>query len=329
MNYQRIEKGRPIRLCFLGCGKICKAHAKNIVKSDNDLNLSFASRDSEKAREFTSKFKGHRAFSSYDEAIANDDIDVVMITTPPDSHYELTLKALNAGKHVIVEKPPYFKSSDFDVLGSLADEKKLQLLVAENYFYKPLRIKIKELLESGIIGKAIFININATKKQKSKGDWRDDVKVSGHGALFEGGIHWVNFINNIGLNLQHSEGFVTDASDPLERSIQLSSNSEEGTIVNLFYSWEVDTIFKGLRLSKIFGSQGSITFETNGIFVFTRGKKIKFCMPDLSNITGSHLMLNDFMTALRSGDDAGFHWKMAKKDLEIIEAVYQSIKNKI
>lgn len=325
MKYNPIPNDRPIRWCFIGCGKITRSHAKALYNIDNSMQISFASRTLKKAYEYKDELKGTHAFGSYYEAITSDDVDVIMINTPPNSHFDIAKQAIEAGKHVVIEKPPFFKSEDFDVLGPLANTNNLQLIVAENYYYKPLRKVIKDILDEGIIGDPLFIHINATKKQEASKDWRGDQSITGFGALFEGGIHWINFINNIGLKINDIRGFQPGRKIDLERSMQVVATTNEGPVINLLYSWEVDTIFKGLRISRIYGSEGSITFESNGIFVWARGKKKKFRFPDLLNITGQKLMLMDFLSALRSGNAPEFSWQMAQQDLQLIESVYSSI----
>ncbi|MCB0315743.1 MAG: hypothetical protein KDH84_21225, partial [Calditrichaeota bacterium] len=74
--------------------------------------------------------------------------------------------------------------------------------------------------------------------------------------------------------------------------------------------------------------EGSVTFESNGIFVFVRGKKIRFFWPGLSDIAGYRGMFQDFFRALRSGEAPAFNLDLAKRDVELIEAVYESIKRK-
>lgn len=326
-KYKQIKEGNAIRIAFLGCGDITRRHSKYAKKASKQIELSYASRNIDKSEEYRKMYGGKSAFGAYEDAINATDIDVVMINTPPHLHFELTEKALKAGKHVIVEKPPFFKSSDFDILGELAESKGLHLMVAENYFYKPLRRVIRELLERKIIGDPLFIHINATKKQNSKNDWREDKSLTGYGSLYEGGIHWINFINNLGYNLSNFRGIIPQPSEELERSIQVTASAEQGPVVNLLYSWEASTIFGGLRWSKIHGREGSITFETNGVVVIVRGKKKSIRMPDLKNISGYVLMFEDFFRALRTGDRPQFDWKMAQQDLESIEEVYSSSKH--
>ncbi len=325
--YNKLTADSPITLAFLGCGNIVKSHTKAIRWADKEIQLAFASRDLTKAEQYKKTYRGSQAFGSYDEAILSASVDIIFITTPPKFHYQLAKKALQAGKHVIVEKPPFFKSSDIAELGPFADSQGCQLLIAENYFYKPMRYRIHELLESGVIGQPLFINISATKKQKSKNDWREDQELTGYGALFEGGIHWINFINNIGLTISKVHGFRPIKAGALEKSMQVTAATEEGTIINLLYSWEVDTMFFGLRLSRIYGTEGSITFESNGVSVFTRGKKKKLGFPQLSKITGFKPMFKDFFVSLRAGKQPQFTYQMAQRDLELIEEAYASLDN--
>lgn len=315
-----------IKLCFLGCGKICEKHAMTINKLNQNIEVSFASRSMDKARFFVEKYKGKRSFTSYEEALSDIDINTIIITTPPDSHYSLALTALNNGKHVIIEKPPVHKSEELIHLGKIADENNLQLLVAENYFYRPLRKELLKILKDNLIGQPVFLNINATKTQQNNGDWREDQKTSLFGALFEGGIHWINFINNIGFKITSANGFQPNSSLQMEKSFQATFETEENTIINLFYSWEIKRTINGLSKAKIYGTQGSISFEINGLYIFVKGNKLKLIIPKLSHITGFKPMFTDFFNAIRSGNDAAFTWKMALEDLVLIEKLYQSSK---
>lgn len=327
MNYSKFEKKQNIHLVFLGCGNIVTKHVKTIRSVDKNVTLSFASRTLEKAEAYLKKFKGEKAYGSYEAAIQDQLVDVVFVCTPPNSHYNLAKLGLENGKHVIVEKPPFFKSEHIMELGGLADALNLQLMIAENYFYRPMRREILKLISEEIIGKPLFVNISATKKQKSKNDWRENKSLTGFGALFEGGIHWISFINNIGLDITKVQGFRPVKEGALEKSIQVTASTEQGAIINLFYSWEVDTMFFGLRLSRIYGTEGSITFESNGVSVFVRGKQKKWRFPKLGSITGFKPMFNDFFVSLRAGKQPEFNYQKAYSDLLWIEQAYNSLED--
>jgi len=314
-----------IHLVFLGCGKVTAKHAKTL-SNFKEVKLSFASRDEAKSKDYSKKFKGAGYFGSYSLAIQSDEINVVFIATPPFFHLELTLAALRAGKHVIIEKPPFFNSTDFDIVDKLRSEKNLQVMVAENYFYKPLLQKLRSIIKSPWIGDIKFMFFNASKSQEVT-DWRNEKLMAGGGALFEGGIHWINFISNLGLNVKSITGFQPAKSSDakmMERSMQVVVKYEEGMIGTLLYSWEIKGLFKGLRLSRIYGTAGSITFESNGLFIFIRGKKWKLIFPGLSDISGTKKMFGDFFYALKNGCEPAFSFSCAKEDIVLIEEAYKT-----
>ncbi|MBK8921721.1 MAG: Gfo/Idh/MocA family oxidoreductase [Saprospirales bacterium] len=328
MSFRTIEPGRPIRLAFLGCGGVTRKHSQTLRRFAG-VKRYYASRSAEKAAAYCREWKGSGAFDSYAAAIKSAETDVVLIATPPDSHLDLALHAIRAGKHVIIEKPPLFHASDFDLLETARQKTGVQVMVAENYFYKPLLRTLREILQSGVIGDVRFLFINATKTQKTSG-WRDEAGQAGGGAFYEGGIHWVDFLANLGWDVQSVRGFLpyaahTAGASYLERSFQLVVTYAHGPVATLLYSWEIHTLFKGLRISRIYGTQGSVTLESNGVFIFVRGKKWRLrVLPGLKDMGGSKAMFADFFNALRTGAEPAYHLGLARRDLELVEAAYRS-----
>jgi len=314
-----------VNLAFLGCGKATKIHSRTLAGFEK-VQLHYASRDKNKAESFNRKFGGHGIFESYETAIQAENIDVFLIATPPKQHLDLTLKALEAGKHVIVEKPPFLKSSDFRLVDNAQKKAGRRVLIAENYFYKPLAFKLRSLIKSGVIGEILFLHINALKKQViKKEDWRSDSDLSGGGALFEGGIHWINFVANLGLKVKTIKGLRPGPKNGVEKSLLITMEYEEGPVGTLYHSWETPSFFKGLRLSKIYGREGSITFESNGIFVFVRGRQKQLIFPGLRDIAGYKGMFQDFINCLRNGEEPMFTFDLAEQDINLIEKTYKSI----
>lgn len=323
MDFRKIEPDRPLGIAFLGCGGVTRKHSRTLQRFSG-IRRYYASRSADKAGAFCREWKGHGHFGSYEAALHSADVDVVLIATPPDSHLELCLAAVAAGKHVIVEKPPFLRASDFDLVETERRKTGVQVMVAENYFYKPLLRTLQGLLRNDWIGDVKFMIFNATKTQKT-GDWRDEAALAGGGAFFEGGIHWVNFVSNLGFTVRSVKGFqpAGGGHSSLERSFQMVVSYEEGPVGTLLYSWEINTLFKGLRLSRIYGTEGSITFESNGVFVFVRGKKWRFILlPGLTDLTGSKTMFADFFQALRNGREPAFRLALARRDIAMIEEAY-------
>jgi UDP-N-acetylglucosamine 3-dehydrogenase len=303
-----------IRLAMLGCGAVARAHARRL-KRHRDVELAFASRDPAKAQAYAREHGG-RAFASYDEAIASSEIDVIAVLTPPEQHLTLTLAALQAGKHVLVEKPPFPRAADFDAVAAAAYAAGKHVFVAENYFYKPSLARVRSLIQDGLIGDVLFVHVNAIKQQRATA-WREQ-----HGALYEGGIHWIDFMANLGLTVKQVRGFAPRAAGPAERSMMVGFDYAEGAVGMLSYSWEVPSTARGLRLSKIYGRAGTITFETNGLWVLLHGKKTRFYLPGLRDLAGYRAMFADFVRAWREGTEPALTLSRARRDLELVEAAY-------
>ena len=81
---------------------------------------------------------------------------------------------------------------------------------------------------------------------------------------------------------------------------------------------------KGLRLSAIYGTAGTATFESNGLMLAVRGKRRRLRVPDPRDLLGYRAMFEDFLGALREGREPRFTLAMAQRDLELVEAIYAS-----
>lgn len=315
-----------MKLVFLGCGKIARAHAKRLRRHRRDVSVGFASRDFERATRFARELGGD-AYRGYDEALAAKDVDAVAVVTPPSSHLDLTLRALDAGKHVVLEKPPLPRASDFDQVEAAAIRAGREVFVAENYRYKPLLHRLRALLGDKVIGDLVFLHVNAIKKQSAPdGDWRGDPELALGGALYEGGIHWIDFMASLGLEIQRVRGMrpALPAGQAIERSMLVTFEYAEGAVGTLSYSWEVPSTAKGLRLSKLYGREGTITFETNGLWVLCHGKKNRIYIPGLRDLSGYRAMWADFVRAWSTGDPPLMTLAQARRDLELVERAYAS-----
>lgn len=315
----------PLRLAFLGCGAVTKRHARTLAAMRDEVACAYASRDARRAADACARLGGAAHYGSYEEALADRAVDAVLVATPPRTHLDLTLAAVDAGKHVIVEKPAFLGTADLDTAARAAARAGVQLLVAENYFYKPLLSELRRRIEDGAIGDVLFVHVNALKRQDAAG-WREDRTLAGGGALFEGGIHWIDFLANLGLTVRRAAGVRAGGERPggLDRSMLVTLQYAEGAVGSLLYSWEVPSLLHGLRLSKIYGTRGSITFETNGLFLVTRGAHPGIAFPSVRDIAGYRAMFRDFLSALRSGGEPRMTLAHARADLAIVEEVYRS-----
>lgn len=314
--------GRPLTLALLGCGEAARMHAGTLTSVDDAVRLRFASRDRERAEEFRAELGGEAAYGSYGEALADPEVDAVLVLTPPHRHLELTLTALEEGRDVIVEKPAFPSSGDFGRVREAARGSDGRVLVAENYHYKPLLRSLRRLLDEGAVGEPLLLHVDAVKEQRTDG-WRDDPEVAGGGALMEGGIHWVHFMAELGLEVEAVEGHRPTPAGRAERTMLVVFRYAGGAVGTLSYSWEVPSPLRGLRLSRVYGRGGALTFETNGLFVFGRGDGLRLRFPGLRDISGYRAMFRDLLAALREGREPSMTLAKAERDVRLVETAYE------
>ncbi|MEN8376452.1 MAG: Gfo/Idh/MocA family oxidoreductase [Gemmatimonadota bacterium] len=305
-----------LRLAFLGCGRVTGTHSR-VLRRVVDVERYYASRDPRRAQAYAAALRGSGHFDSYAGALADPAIDVVLIATPPATHLELVLRALEAGKHVIVEKPAFPRSADFGPAERAARDAGRLLFVAENYFYKPLARTLRRLIASGDLGDIRFVHVDATKRQDATG-WRGDSRLSGGGALFEGGIHWISLMGHLGLTPIGIEGF--RAGDAPERSSAVVIRYAEGAVGTLLHSWDVGSRLRGLRLSHVRGTLGSATFESNGAFLIAGGRRPRLMLPGVRDLLGYRAMFADVLDAIRGGVQPLYTLEAARRDLRLAEA---------
>jgi predicted dehydrogenase len=267
-----------MRVAFLGTGHAARLHTGTMKAIAPDIERWYASRDAARAERARAEFGGHGAFGSYADALADSAVDAVLVLVPPAFHLEWTLHALAAGKHVIVEKPPLLRSSDFAAVSQAGAAAGRQVLVAENYFYKPLAVRLRQTIARGDLGDLRVIQLNALKRQVA-GDWRDDPALSGQGALFEGGIHWISLLASLGLTVRGVKASRAGSREGLDRTVVVTLDYAEGAVATLAYSWEIGGFPSGVRWSACYGTAGTLHFETNGLVGLQTGRRRRVLVP--------------------------------------------------
>ena len=113
--------------------------------------------DADPAREsFTARYPQARFTTRFDDVLA-DDVDAVVIATPVPTHHELARRALEAGKHVLVEKPPAMHGHEMDELVAIAEERELVLMPGHLLLYHPGIRRVKDMLDAGALGEALCV----------------------------------------------------------------------------------------------------------------------------------------------------------------------------
>jgi predicted dehydrogenase len=321
----------PLHLAFLGCGFITQVHSRHLKGFRTQIACSYASRDRAKAEEYCRRYQGTASYAEYGAAIDDPRVDAVVVAVPPRFHVELTLRALAAGKHVLVEKPAFLRMEDYRTVVDARNTAGRVVLVGENDHYKPLAVVLRKLITEGAIGDMVFAHFTTiAKRLKSADDWRNDETMAGGDAFFEEGIHWLHIAGSLGPRIVSIDGYrpriSQDGPDTRAKSMMVAFRYDNEAVGSLYYSREIPSLFKGLRLSKLYGRKGIITFESNGLFVLARGNGVpRLVVPGFRDIRGYQAMYRDFHGAITDGRAPEMSLERAIEDQRLMDDVYSSL----
>lgn len=187
-----------------------------IADADNGVLTAVASRDLAKAEALAARFGAPHAFGSYEELLASGDVDGVYIPLPTSQHVEWAAKAIEAGKHVLVEKPLALSAGDILPLIELRDEKKVVVSEAFMVTYHPQWFKVRELIAEGVIGRLRHVQGAFSYYNVDPDNMRNKPELGG-GAL-----------PDIGVYPTVSTRFVT-GSEPLRVQASIERDKDFGT----------------------------------------------------------------------------------------------------
>ncbi len=177
-----------IRWGLLACGAIAKAFARGLAQSETGRLFAVASRDPAKAEAFGCEYGATRCHGSYEALLADPDVQAVYISTPHPLHTEWAIRAAEAGKHLLVEKPLAINAAEAEAIIETARERGVFLMEAYMYRCHPQTARLAALLREGAIGEvgAIQATFSFAAGFNPEGRlWKNDL--AGGGILDVGG----------------------------------------------------------------------------------------------------------------------------------------------
>ena len=252
-----------MKWAILATGTIARRFAETVnamaAAGEDQQVIACASRTQEKAQAFADEFGILRAYGSYEAMLEDPDVEAVYIATPNNMHFENAVMCLNAGKHVLCEKPFTTTKEDAETLFALAKAK--GLFIMEDFWIRflPVHQKMMELVKNGEIGDVVFARVDygfvANGARKIR---KFDPALAG-GALLDIGVYNLGFLRMV----------MRDA-DPVDYSV-VSHMSEFGTddfsTIQLVYpegrsanaTTSIGIVMP--RTAAIFGTKGAIYYD--------------------------------------------------------------------
>lgn len=311
----RAAPGLPT-VAIVGCGRIARVHAANLAPR---ARLAFTSRSPESARALAARFASE-TLAGFEEALERPDIAAVAICSPLEHHAAQTIAALEAGKSVLVEKPMAQSRAEVEAIGrALAGRPPGSLMVAENYLYKPSLGRLRAWLPE--IGPLRRVRVSKLTRQQPS-DWR-----VGHGALLEGGIHFVALLGAIVDAEPASVRADFPGEGAPERHAVLELEYPSGARAEVRYGWDTPSLPGGiLQHSFVEGANGRIVFESNGLYVWSRaGRGNRFRVGPFADLMGFGAMARDFLRSVRNpARRPRSDFETARRDLEVVFRAYDT-----
>jgi predicted dehydrogenase len=182
-----------VRWGILSTGNIARTFARGLRDSQSGQLLAVASRDQASADKFAAELDVPRAYSSYDALLADAEIDAVYIATPHPMHAQWAIRAADAGKHVLCEKPLTLNSPEAARAVEAAQRNGVQLMEAFMYRCHPQTAKIVELIQSGALGEIRGVEASFGFSSGAGADSRLHAPELGGGAILDVGCYAVSF----------------------------------------------------------------------------------------------------------------------------------------
>ena len=178
---------------ILGCGTIAHEMAQSMLDMNHEIYAVSHHNSMEKALDFAMKYKIRNAYATVDDLLADENIDIVYIASPHNSHYDIMKKAILANKHILCEKAITVNDRQLEELVVLAKEHHVVIQEAMTIYHMPLYKKLKEIIDDGAIGKVKMIQVNFGSCKEYDVNNRFFSKELAGGALLDIGVYATSF----------------------------------------------------------------------------------------------------------------------------------------
>jgi len=286
-----------VRWGIIGCGDVTEVKSgPAFSEAEHSSLVAVMRRNAAKAADYAARHKVPRWYNDATKLINDPEVNAVYIATPPDTHARYAIEAMKAGKPVYVEKPMARNYAGCQEMIRVSKETKMPLFVAYYRRSLALFLKVKELVETGMIGKPLTVNIQFYKEATEKNltpdqlPWRVFPKIAGAGYFYDMGSHQLDILDFLFGPISDVHGTSRNLAGlyPAEDTVSASFSFENG--VTGTGSWCFVTAKSAERdIIEIIGTEGSLHFDCFGPFKLILKRKdgtTGFVFPRPEHIAG-------------------------------------------
>ena len=328
---------------IIGCGLIANWHADSVCKIENAELIGVTDVNIKSASDFAEKYNC-KVFSSVEEMLACDEVEVVSICTPSGLHAPMAQKAAEAGKHFVVEKPFAITKEQIAGVISACEKNKVKgAVISQLRFTQSVKF-VKKAIEDGVLGNIILADVYMkyyrSPEYYASSSWKGTWAMDGGGALMNQGIHGIDVLQYLVGPVKSVYGICkTLARDiEVEDTANLVVEYQNGAIGTIQGTTSVNPGYP--RIIEISGTKGTVILTEDVITNWdVEGEK-----PDLSNLPKGNfesfrdpagfamdnhrMQIADLIDAIENDRSPIVDVYEGKKPVDIILAAYESNKTK-
>ena len=256
-----------LRWGLLAAGAIARAFATGLQQTNSGEVVAVAARNGEDANNFANKFDIPRAHEGYDALIADPSVDAIYLSTPHNHHAEWAIKAANAGKHILCEKPITVNLADADSVINAARGNRITFMEAFMYRTHPQMGTLRDLITSGEIGEVRFIDAKHGFNAGPNFNLRVTDKALAGGGILDVGCYPMSFSRLVAGMATH-QPFVNPTSVRGVAQINPDYGIDEWATASLAFEGglaaQISTAVQVTLRNQatVFGSRGSINIHS-------------------------------------------------------------------
>ena len=324
----------PARVAVVGLG-YWGPNLLRVLSDNPDVDVRWiCDLDRERLARYRRRYPSVRVTTQIERTLADTKVDVVIIATPVNTHYTLAAKALEAGKHVFVEKPLASSSALADELAQLARARHRILMCGHTFVYSPPVRAVKRMLEAGTLGDIYFISSSRVNLGLHQRDASVIWDLGPHD--FSILLYWLNELPT-SVRAAGRDSIVKGIADVAFVTMTFAS----GIVANVELSWLAPS---KLRRTVVVGSERMVIYDDGAsepVRLFDRGVVYRdpatfgeyhlsyrsgdILSPKLETHEPLGLELADFVHACRTGDSMEYHTTLARSVVRMVEAAERSL----
>jgi len=259
-----------IKWGFIGCGEVTeKKSGPAFSKIEGSMVEAVMGRDEKKVKDYAQRHDIKKWYTDPHDLINDPEVNAIYIATPPSSHATFAIMAMKAGKPVYIEKPMASSYEDCNRINRVSEETGVPCFVAYYRRYLPYFIKVKKLIEQGVIGSAINIQIRFAQPpyeldyNKENLPWRVQPDIAGGGYFYDLASHQLDILQDIFGLILEAEGFKSNQAGlyDAEDTVSACYKFESGLVGSGSWCFVAHESAKEDRI-EIIGDKGMISFST-------------------------------------------------------------------